>query len=80
MGAETPNGELEKLKRQGKQKGLHVERHRVFDPLSRGGDLYVQQRRAIYEFQGGIGNPPSLIRYATAEKVQQLLAEHENKI
>ncbi len=79
MAVETEPSEFDKLQRRGKALGLHVERHRVLDPSAQGGDLYVQQRRAIYNFEGGQGNPPSLMRYATADQVHQFLAERESK-
>jgi hypothetical protein len=77
MGTETDQIEFDHLKRRGKALGLHVERHRVFDPAAHGGDLYVQERKAIYAFNGGQGNPPSLLRYATAEQVHNFLFERE---
>jgi hypothetical protein len=79
MGIETEPSEFDHLQRRGKSLGLHVERHRVFDPSAPGGDLYVQQRRAIYNFEGGTGNPPSLLRYATAEQVRTFLSERVSK-
>ena len=79
MGIETEPSEFAHLQRRGKSLGLHVERHRVFDPAANGGDLYVQQRKAIYNFEGGTGNPPSLLHYANAEQVHEFLLERESK-
>jgi hypothetical protein len=82
MGVETKPSEFDNLKTQGKLLGLHVERHKSFDTTREGsGDLYVQQRKAIFQFEtGGTGNPPSLIRYATAEQVRSFLFEREAKV
>ena len=82
MSAETDAAEFDRLKAIGKDLGLHVERHKVFDPLTHngGGDLYVQQRRAIFYYQGGKGNPPSLLRYATAERVREFLTERAKQV
>jgi hypothetical protein len=80
MGVETEASELEHLQRRGKALGLHVERHRAaFDPVIHAGDLYIQERKAIYAFNGGVGNPPSLLHFATAEQVSAFLFERESK-
>jgi hypothetical protein len=76
---ETEESELTNLQRRGKALGLHVERHRAFDPLIHAGDLYVQERRLRYAFNGGVGNPPSLRTHATAEEVSTYLFERESK-
>jgi hypothetical protein len=78
MGAETEPSEFDNLQSRGKSLGLHIERHHAFNPVAHNGDLYVQQRKAIYLFNGGVGNPPTLLQYATAEQVKQFL-ERESK-
>jgi len=80
MTEETSAAELDRLKFMGKQIGLHVEQHKVFDRLSHRGDLYVQRRRAIFHFEGGRGNPPSLLRYASADEVKEFLIEQARQV
>ena len=81
MGTETEPTEFENLQRRGKLLGLRVDRHKSFDPITdNGGDLYLQQRKAIFQYEtGSTGNPPSLLKFATAEQVAAYLSEREAK-
>ncbi len=80
MARETDQEEFDLLDKRAKALGYHLQRHKVFDPcMPYGGDLYIQRRKAIYEFEGGTGDPPSLLRYASAEQIHQFLFERESE-
>lgn len=78
MSSETDAIEFDLLVKRGGALGLYVQRHKQYDPCAPGGDLYVQEQRGRFLRAGGVGNPPSLLRYATAEQVHEFLQRMEN--
>lgn len=71
----TSDIDLEFLQRRAKNVGLYCNRHRDADPTR--GDLYVQETRVMWEKGGGVGNPPSLLRYADHDTVSNYIARRE---
>jgi hypothetical protein len=49
--------------------GYYVGVHNHFDPARGGGPFYLMERKAI----SGAERNPSLLRYATAERIEQFL-------
>ena len=72
--AETPELELDLLRRRAAACGMFVQRHRVADTML-GGDLYLQPRRTTTN-----PRPPSILKYARADQVHAALAKAERKM
>lgn len=70
MASETSQMELDLLQRRAELVGMYVNRHRQWDPLTdSGGDLYLMERKTRRN-----PKPPSMLRYATAEQINDALA------
>lgn len=77
MTTETDQITFDLLRARAANRGFHLQRHKVWDPCARGGDLYIMEQKARWLRGGNTGNPPSLMRYATAEQVSDFLRKVE---
>ena len=71
--AETSDQDFDLLVMRGKALGLFVQRHRYYDPCRPGGDLYVTELKGRWLRMGKTGNPPSILKFATADTVSNFL-------
>jgi hypothetical protein len=71
---ETAAEELESLQVRARAVGCYCNRHRTWDPVRGGGDLWLQWKR---RFRDDRGSDLDLLRYADAATVATALAEIE---
>ena len=65
---ETDTAELEFIQRKADALNLYVNRHKQYDPLLPGGDLYLMRKKKF-----GSEHEPSILRYATADQIWSFL-------
>jgi hypothetical protein len=75
MSGETSDMELDLIQRRAKLAGCYINRHKFWDPVRGGGDLYLQRAKRFRTDPNG----ESIVRYATADTVHRHLARIEEE-
>lgn len=68
MSSATDDLEFELTRRRCEREGFYLGRHKNFDPVMGGGDLYLMPRKKF-----GDQRNPSLLSYATSDEVHAYL-------
>ena len=70
MSSATDDLEFELTRRRCEREGFYLGRHKNFDPVMGGGDLYLMPRKKF-----GDQRNPSLLTYSTPEQIHRYLNE-----